>query len=81
MIVLQMSNIFGFVIKKIILELIKIYQLLVSPLLGNCCRFTPTCSNYCQIAIEKYGITKGLIKSFKRVAKCHPFHAGGVDLP
>lgn len=79
--VLSMFSIFEFVLRKIILTLIKGYQLLVSPLLGNCCRFTPTCSNYCQIAVEKYGVTKGLIKGFKRLAKCHPFHSGGIDLP
>ncbi len=65
--------------KKIALFLIRIYQLLLSPLLGRNCRFTPTCSVYTSEAIKKHGFLKGIFLGGKRLAKCHPFHPGGVD--
>ncbi len=67
--------------KKIVLILIKIYQTILSPLLGNNCRFYPSCSNYAVRAIEKYGFFIGFKKSFVRILKCHPFHCGGKDMP
>ena len=68
-------------IKRLILNLIKIYQLFISPLLGRNCRFYPTCSEYSLKSIEKYGLLKGGTMSFSRLLKCHPWHPGGVDLP
>ncbi len=65
--------------KKIALFLIRIYQLLLSPLFGRNCRFTPTCSVYTSEAIKKHGFLKGIYLGGKRLAKCHPFHPGGVD--
>lgn len=64
---------------NIIVYVIKLYQLLISPLFGATCRFTPTCSEYSIIAIKKYGIFKGGVLSTKRILKCHPFHPGGDD--
>jgi uncharacterized protein len=68
-------------IKLIILNLIKFYQTFISPLLGNHCRFYPSCSQYTAEIINRNGLIKGLAKGFKRILKCHPFHQGGVDLP
>jgi len=68
-------------IKKALKLLIKGYQLMLSPLLGNCCRFYPSCSNYALEALEKHGSLKGVFLIFKRLVKCHPWHKGGVDLP
>jgi putative membrane protein insertion efficiency factor len=65
--------------KKIALALIKGYQILISPLLGRNCRFYPTCSEYTHEAIQKHGLFKGILLGTKRLLKCHPFHAGGVD--
>ncbi|MGD2245716.1 MAG: membrane protein insertion efficiency factor YidD [Candidatus Aminicenantes bacterium] len=65
--------------RKIALFLIRIYQLLLSPLFGCNCRFTPTCSVYASEAIKKYGFLKGMFLGGKRLVKCHPFHPGGVD--
>jgi putative membrane protein insertion efficiency factor len=65
--------------KKIVLFLIKAYKSYISPLLGNHCRFHPSCSSYTYQAIEKYGLLKGLLLGTKRLFKCHPFHSGGVD--
>lgn len=55
------------------------YQLCVSPLLPSACRFYPTCSEYMLQAVEKHGATRGVWMGIKRLMKCHPFHAGGVD--
>ena len=58
---------------------IKIYQIIISPLLGPSCRFTPTCSQYAVEAIQKYGPLKGSWLSFKRIIKCHPWGGSGYD--
>ena len=58
---------------------IKLYQLLLSPLIGPSCRFTPTCSNYAIEAINKYGPIKGFWLSIKRISKCHPWGDSGND--
>lgn len=68
-------------IKKIILKFIKLYQILISPLLGRRCRFYPSCSEYYCLVLEKYGVTKGTWRGFKRILRCHPWHSGGIDLP
>ncbi|MCJ7679469.1 MAG: membrane protein insertion efficiency factor YidD [Candidatus Aminicenantes bacterium] len=65
--------------KQAVLFLIRIYRILLSPLLGRNCRFYPTCSAYTYEAIEKFGLMKGLFLSVKRLLRCHPFHPGGVD--
>jgi putative membrane protein insertion efficiency factor len=65
--------------KQIALILIKIYRLILSPLLGHHCRFFPTCSVYAYQAIEKYGFVKGITLGIKRLFKCHPLHPGGID--
>jgi hypothetical protein len=65
--------------KRITLFLIKSYKVCLSPLLGRHCRFYPTCSTYTYSAIEKHGLFKGIFLGTKRLFKCHPFHAGGVD--
>ena len=58
---------------------IKIYQTIISPLLGPSCRFTPTCSQYAVEAIQKYGPFKGSWLSFKSILKCHPWGGSGYD--
>lgn len=59
--------------------LIKIYQLVLSPLIGPKCRFTPTCSNYALKAFKKYGLFKGFWLSIKRISRCHPWGGSGYD--
>ena len=59
--------------------IISLYQILLSPFLPGTCRFYPTCSHYCQEALLKYGLRRGLILSLKRLARCHPWHPGGFD--
>ena len=58
---------------------IKAYQILISPLLGPSCRFTPTCSQYAVEAIQKYGPIKGSWLAFKRIIRCHPWGGCGHD--
>ena len=65
--------------KKIIIYLIKFYQITLSPLLGSNCRFQPTCSQYMIEAINLHGVLKGLSLGFKRVSKCHPLGSKGYD--
>lgn len=62
-----------------ILLIIRAYRYFLSPLLGNNCRFYPSCSGYAEQAISQYGLLKGTCLSLKRLAKCHPFHDGGFD--
>ena len=58
---------------------IKLYQILLSPLIGQSCRFNPTCSNYAIEAINKHGPFKGFWLAIKRISKCHPWGASGHD--
>ena len=59
---------------------IRVYRNYISPLKPPTCRFYPTCSAYAMEAIEVHGAIKGSLLAAKRIAKCHPFHPGGVDL-
>ena len=65
--------------KTILIYLINIYQYLVSPLLGDCCRFSPSCSCYAQEAIARHGVVGGGWLAMRRLARCHPWRPGGVD--
>ena len=67
------------IIVNILIKLIRGYKFLISPLLGNSCRYLPTCSDYSIDALKAYGLFKGSYKSFKRICSCHPikFLGGG----
>jgi len=67
--------------KIVFLKIIKFYQIFISPFLGRCCRFEPSCSNYCYLAIEKYGARKGAWLGLKRIIRCNPWNPGGKDEP
>jgi putative membrane protein insertion efficiency factor len=60
---------------------IRLYQWTISPLLGPTCRFYPSCSNYALEALQHYGMVRGGWLALKRLARCHPWHPGGIDLP
>jgi putative membrane protein insertion efficiency factor len=66
---------------KLLLALIRLYQLLLSPLLGNVCRFEPSCSRYAAGCLENHGALRGSWLALKRIGRCHPFNAGGYDPP
>ncbi len=63
----------------IAIGLIRFYQLVISPLIGPRCRFTPTCSQYAIEALMSHGLVKGGWLSGKRLLKCHPLNDGGYD--
>lgn len=60
-------------------KLVGVYRRLVSPLLGDNCRYRPTCSEYSQDAFSIHGSIKGSWLAAKRIARCHPWHEGGYD--
>jgi putative membrane protein insertion efficiency factor len=66
--------------KSALLLLLRGYKYLISPMLGQNCRFYPSCSEYAAQAIQEYGAAKGSLMAGKRLCKCHPWHEGGVDL-
>jgi uncharacterized protein len=68
-------------IARLLLALIRAYQLLLSPLLGRTCRFEPSCSRYTAACIETHGAAHGSWLGLRRIARCHPFHPGGYDPP
>lgn len=68
-------------LERTTLKIIRFYQSVISPFLGRNCRFWPSCSCYARRSVEKYGLLKGSVKSFKRILKCGPWNLGGVDLP
>lgn len=65
--------------RALIVFLLRAYKRVISPLLPPACRFYPTCSEYTMEAVSKYGVLKGLLLGLKRLSRCHPFHAGGLD--
>ena len=70
------------IFSKTLIILIKIYQLILSPMLGNNCRYLPTCSQYFIDSLKEYGFLKGCVLGFKRILSCHPIKilGGGEGL-
>lgn len=66
-------------IRAFILLLLRGYKAMISPLLPSACRFSPTCSEYAQEAVARYGAVRGGLKATWRIMRCHPFSAGGFD--
>ncbi len=65
--------------KKILIQMLKIYKNYVSPFIIRSCRYNPTCSEYAVEAIESYGILKGVPMAMCRILRCNPFSKGGYD--
>lgn len=65
----------------ILVDLVRLYQWTISPLLGPVCRFDPSCSNYFIQAVHKYGPLSGAWRGIKRICRCHPWSRGGYDPP
>ncbi|MFZ3577729.1 membrane protein insertion efficiency factor YidD [Virgibacillus sp. DJP39] len=66
--------------KFVIISLITFYRKAISPFKPPSCRFHPTCSEYGLESVKRFGAIKGGYLTVKRIAKCHPFHSGGIDL-
>ncbi|MDR1366011.1 MAG: membrane protein insertion efficiency factor YidD [Holosporales bacterium] len=61
---------------------LRAYQLILSPIIGKQCRFVPSCSQYAILALQKYGVSKGMLMAMKRLLRCHPWSkSSGLDLP
>lgn len=67
------------VLARVLLLLVDAYRVALSPLLGGHCRFWPSCSDYAEEAIRRHGARRGAHLAVRRLLRCHPFHAGGVD--
>jgi putative membrane protein insertion efficiency factor len=65
--------------QALILLLLRAYRVAISPLMGPRCRYYPSCSQYAQTAVERYGVVRGSWFAVRRIARCHPWHPGGVD--
>jgi len=65
--------------KSIFVGAIKIYRYLLSPWIGNSCRFYPSCSHYGEEAIQHHGVFKGSLLTIWRILRCNPWSAGGID--
>jgi putative membrane protein insertion efficiency factor len=69
------------VLVALLIGLIRVYQATVSPLLGNVCRFEPSCSRYMVESLKKHGLVRGLARGLRRLSRCHPWNSGGYDPP
>ncbi len=65
--------------RELVIAVLRFYKLAISPLLPSACRFRPTCSEYMMEAVERHGVVRGIFLGIKRIGRCHPFHAGGMD--
>lgn len=65
--------------QRLLLTMIRLYQWLLSPWVGNQCRFYPSCSHYATEAIALHGSVKGGALALRRICRCHPWHPGGFD--
>lgn len=65
--------------RTLLLALVRGYRYLISPWLGNHCRFVPSCSEYAETAIREHGPARGSWLAAKRLGRCHPWHPGGLD--
>ena len=63
----------------LLIRLLRAYQRIIAPLLPQSCRFYPTCSTYAVEAIRRHGALRGLALTLARLARCGPWHAGGLD--
>jgi hypothetical protein len=74
-----MLKIFLKIIALPFILIIKLYQLVISPLFPSSCRYIPTCSHYAEEALNKYGLIKGGWLSVRRILRCHPWASSGFD--
>ncbi|MFC6476858.1 membrane protein insertion efficiency factor YidD [Pseudomonas asuensis] len=65
--------------KKLLIILLRGYQLFISPMIGPRCRFYPSCSHYAVEALQTHGVLRGSWLTVRRLLRCHPFHPGGID--
>jgi putative membrane protein insertion efficiency factor len=71
----------GVAMTAFLIAVIRLYQVTLSPLFGQACRFEPSCSRYMVESLKKYGLRKGVARGLRRVSRCHPWDPGGYDPP
>ena len=65
--------------RNLCVAVLKVYRMVISPIYGDVCRYYPSCSHYAMQAFQHHGVVRGVYLSATRVARCHPWAAGGVD--
>ncbi|MBB5633108.1 hypothetical protein BKA04_001331 [Cryobacterium mesophilum] len=65
--------------RNVCIAILRVYRVVISPLYGDVCRYYPSCSHYALHAIQQHGVMKGIWLGSRRIARCHPWAAGGVD--
>ncbi len=65
--------------RNVCVVVLRAYRAVISPLYGNVCRYYPSCSHYSLLAIQEHGVLKGVWLGTMRIARCHPWAAGGID--
>lgn len=65
--------------RNVCVVILRVYRLVISPLYGDVCRYYPSCSAYALRAIQEYGVVRGVVMGTLRIARCHPWAAGGID--
>jgi uncharacterized protein len=65
--------------RTLVVGALRLYKACLSPVLPSACRFHPTCSDYTREAVERYGVARGIWMGVRRLARCHPLCAGGLD--
>jgi hypothetical protein len=78
-IILKIIRLPFFIVSFIFIKIIRFYQLAISPILPDSCRYTPTCSQYSIEALQKYGPLKGSFLAIRRILRCHPWGGHGHD--
>lgn len=67
------------IVKRLVISVVRLYQLIISPHLGAHCRYTPSCSQYMIDAVEEWGVIKGMWLGMRRISRCHPWGGSGFD--
>lgn len=65
--------------RTILISFIRLYRIILSPFIGQHCRFYPSCSHYAETAIDRFGIVRGSWLALRRLLRCHPWSEGGID--
>lgn len=67
-------------VRRVVIAVIGLYRQLLSPMIGQTCRFHPSCSQYAKEVVLKHGVLRGLALAACRIVRCNPWNSGGVDL-